>query len=295
MSGLRVITEPLGGSAIAAAAIRGDAPGEWFVPIPASKSGWRTRADEIRKEPELARWLTVLEPAFNASGPARERLQRSAAGAGVVITTGQQPGAFGGPMYTLSKALSALAIADELEGLTGIPVAPVFWAATDDADITEASITTVAMAGGARTIRIPSSAPAGTPMSLTPLGSVEEAFAILVEAAGSGSHAEYLDIVRSAYQPSATVGSAYVQMMRAILEPLGVAVLDSSHAAVRDAGDQLMRRALADATAVDEALKRRAADIERLSWSPQVPLVRGLSLVFASEQGIKRRLPIKEA
>ena len=69
-------------------------------------------------------------------GPGRDRL---AAGEVLVVTTGQQPGLFGGPIYTLSKALSALAFADALQSATGIPVAPVFWAATDDTDFKEAS------------------------------------------------------------------------------------------------------------------------------------------------------------
>ena len=61
------------------------------------------------------------------------------------MTTGQQPGLFGGPIYTWSKALSALALANGLEQATGVPVAPVFWAATYDADFAEASVTHVAL------------------------------------------------------------------------------------------------------------------------------------------------------
>jgi uncharacterized protein YllA (UPF0747 family) len=77
-------------------------------------------------------WLYVLRPAFAASGAAAARLERVAAGRGIVVTTGQQPGLFGGPIYTWSKALSALTLADEIEATTGIPAAPVFWAANDD-------------------------------------------------------------------------------------------------------------------------------------------------------------------
>ncbi len=51
--------------------------------------------------------------------PRGARLERVAAGRGVVVTTGQQPGLFGGPIYTWSKALSALTLADEIEAATG--------------------------------------------------------------------------------------------------------------------------------------------------------------------------------
>ena len=87
-------------------------------------------------------------PAIMPAGAAAARLERVSRQGGVVVTTGQQPGLFGGPLYTWSKAMSALALADELEARTGIPTAAVFWAATDDADFAEAAATVVARSGG---------------------------------------------------------------------------------------------------------------------------------------------------
>jgi len=69
-------------------------------------------------------------------GPGRERL---AAGEVLAITTGQQPGLFTGPLYTVYKALSAVALAQRLERERGVPVVPVFWVAGDDHDFAEAN------------------------------------------------------------------------------------------------------------------------------------------------------------
>jgi len=69
-------------------------------------------------------------------GPGRERL---AAGEVLAITTGQQPGLFTGPLYTVYKALSAVALAQRVERERGVPVVPVFWVAGDDHDFAEAN------------------------------------------------------------------------------------------------------------------------------------------------------------
>jgi len=69
-------------------------------------------------------------------GPGRDRL---AAGEVLAITTGQQPALFTGPLYTVYKALSAVALAQRIERERGMPVVPVFWVAGDDHDFAEAN------------------------------------------------------------------------------------------------------------------------------------------------------------
>ena len=71
-------------------------------------------------------------------GPGRDRLASNAV---LAVTTGQQPGLFTGPLYTIHKALSAIALAArvERERGDGVPVVPVFWLAGDDHDFAEAN------------------------------------------------------------------------------------------------------------------------------------------------------------
>jgi bacillithiol biosynthesis cysteine-adding enzyme BshC len=247
-------------------------------------------------------WLTTLAPAFAATGAAAERLAQAAA-RGVVVTTGQQPGLFGGPAYTWTKALGALAFADELERAVGVPVAPVFWAASDDADWVEAAVTQVATARGLMTASLLGPATEGIAMSDVVLGRLDEARAMLAVACGSAAQTSVLDIVDAAYVPHATIGAAYVQLLRAMLEPLGIAVLDAAHPAVRTAADAFLRQALKQAPAVHEALRERAQDIERAGHAPQVDVVDGLSLVFRTRTvdrhgavvRVRERVPIAEA
>jgi bacillithiol synthase len=291
----RVVTEPLGGGPLSRAVQDGHAPPEWFVARPAGAAAWRERAEAVRAEFAGSRWLAGLRPAFDASGAAAERLERVAEANGIVVTSGQQPGLFGGPTYTLLKAISALTLADRIERETGIPTAPVFWAATDDADFAEASWTAIATDGHVSRLTIPRRGQDGIVMAEMPLGDTTEQFEQLVEAAGSAPHAGVLDALRAAYQPDATVGGAYVRFLRSLLEPHGIAVLDSWHPATRAAARPTLVEALRRATSIDEALALRMVAIERAGFRAQVARVPRLSLVFRSTAGVKERVPIAQA
>ena len=289
----RVVTQALTGHPLAVAAISDNAPAGWYEPRPRSAEAWRERIEAVRKAP--VDWLEQLKPAFDAAGRAAERLNSVADGRGVVVTTGQQPGLFGGPLYTLSKALSALAVADELERSTGIPVAPVFWGATDDADFKEASGTVIAVPGGAQRLRIDHSAPLGRSMADMPLGEVSAELEALARAAGSTIDPVPLQLVERCYTPQATIGSAYVSLLRALFEPLGIAVLDAAHPATRTTALPVLRAALEKAETISKGLATTNAAIEAAGYKVQVQDVPGLSLVFMSQGEERKRVPIKSA
>ena len=101
--------------------------------------------------------------------------------------------------------------------------------------------------------------------------------------------------LRRAYRDGRTIGDAYVDFLRDLLAPLGIAVLDASHPAIRQAGRPQLKQALLDAASIEQRLEKWTESLRAAGLSPQVDLVKGLSLVFAIEKGIKRRVPIGEA
>ena len=294
MSLPRIVTEPLGGSPLSELVASGRALAPWYAPRPDGADAWRERARDVGSGAGNAGWLDALLPALSPSGAAADRLRASAAGQGVVVTTGQQPGLFGGPIYTWSKALSALALADRLQQATGIPVAPVFWAATDDSDFAEASWTMVARRGGVDELRMEGDG-SGASMAHVALGDLHELLDRLERGAGSVAYRDPLDIARRAYTPGQTVGGAYVELLRSVLEPLGISVLDAAHPAVRRAGGPILRRALHRAEIIAEALTERDRALLDAGHAPQVASVAGLSLVFATERGERQRIRITDA
>lgn len=291
----RVITEDLGGSPLVLAAQRGELA-QWYTPVPRGSGEWQQYLDAVRGRERDQSWLARLEPAIAAHGAARARLDRVVAGGGVVVSTGQQAALFGGPLYTIVKAIGALGVADALERATGIATAVVFWAATDDADYEEARAAHLAVTGGLRTISLPPAPQSGIPMSDMPMPGIEQLVDELAQGCGSASSPESLELVRACYTSASTLGAAYVRQLRAVLEPLGIGVLDAAHAAVRRAAAPVLTRALEKADVIEQALVERYAAIKEVGYSAQVEHVPGLSLVFMTEEsGEKRRLPIANA
>src|SRR5881397_690041 len=160
-------------------------------------------------------------------GPGRDRL---AAGDVLAVTTGQQPGLFTGPLYTIYKALSVLALAQRLERGLGAPVVPVFWVACDEHDFAEANHTTFLNAQGDLADIVLRERPADAP--LAPLArercGVEIRGALDQLKSGTPDTEFKADVVRwleSAYRPDVTLADACAEALQALLAPRGLAVL----------------------------------------------------------------------
>lgn len=296
MTDVRIVTEPLGGSPLSRH-LQGDgARRGWLAPRPASVDAWRASARARSAEGGWPERWEALMPALMPTAEAAARLGRVQREGGVVVTTGQQPGLFGGPIYTWSKAMSALALADELQARTGVATAAVYWAATDDADFAEAATTAVARPGGLDLLRAELVPPAGTPLSLAPLGDLREARRRLLDASGSAPDPRPLAALAEAYGDARrSHGVAFVALLRALLAPLGVPVLDASHEAAVSASTPTIRLALARSPAIEAALATRAREIRAAGFEPQVDDVPGLALAFARDGAVKRRLTVAEA
>jgi bacillithiol biosynthesis cysteine-adding enzyme BshC len=207
----------------------------------------------------------VLDPALSdAFVPASSReaqLERLGRPGALAVTTGQQPGLFTGPLYTVHKALSAVALARRLEAQWERPVVPVFWLAGDDHDFAEASTAAWLSPDGAPASASlsprPPEAPL-TPMYRQPLGpSVTPALEALAAGLPPSEFREAtLAWLQRHYRPEATVAASFAAAMAELLEPFGVLCLDSTHPAAKRAIAPHLLRALREARALDDDLDR---------------------------------------
>ncbi len=226
-------------------------PLEHPLEAPEARSGARTEA------------IDALAPAFLPSVTRDAQLARLRTPGALAVTTGQQPGLFTGPLYTVHKALSAAALAAILEERWDRPVVPIFWLAGDDHDFAEASTASwITADGSVATASLPPRPPEAplTPMYRTPLG--EGVLPALEQLAAGLPVSEFRDAtlawLERHYRPEATVAASYGGAMAELLGPLGILAFDSTHLAAKRAAAPYLVRALREARELDADLDRWA-------------------------------------
>jgi len=203
----------------------------------------------------------------------------------LVVTTGQQPGLFTGPLYTIYKALSAVILARQFERRWERPVVPVFWVAGDDHDFAEANHASWLRADGSvhtETLRArPSDAPL-TPMYREPLGAeVTHALEAITADLTSHPHGSYTtDWLARHYRADATVAGAFAAALAELLAPFGMVCLDSTHRTVKRLAAQHIVTAAGLASDLDRALAQQASALEQAGVSTGVTVGDGASLIM---------------
>jgi bacillithiol biosynthesis cysteine-adding enzyme BshC len=244
-----------------------------------------------------------FEPALTDAiihSPARDAaLARLSEPGAFVITTGQQPGLFTGPLYTLYKAISTAALARVLERQWQRPVVPVFWVAGDDHDFTEASQSSwISGEGTLVTATLPPRPPEAplTPMYRQPLGTeVERALeSLAADLPASEFREATLAWLRRHYQPTATVAGSFGGALAELLAPMGVAVLDSTHPSVKRAAVRHLVRALGLARELDRDLEHRAEELRMAGADPSVPVGDSATLVMLEGTQGRDRLMLED-
>lgn len=229
---------------------------------------------------DAALWPAVLE------GPGQEALRaRLAERDALVVTTGQQPALFTGPLYAVHKALSAAALARVLAARWNRPVVALFWVAGDDHDFAEANHAAWLRQDGSLHVETLPDRPAEAalrPMSQEPLGPAIDAAlsALTADLAALEGHSEVLQWLRTHFRPGATMAGASGAALAELLAPLGVLCLDGAHPMLKVKAAPLIRRALEDATGLEAALVRRSSALVAAGREPGVVVGDGATLVM---------------
>jgi bacillithiol synthase len=208
---------------------------------PRSAAAWKDAIDRAQHHPRdraaISRIVGAQQERRSAPAAARAAAALLAEPQAVAIVTGQQAGAFGGPMFTLLKAITALQLARQTHADHKTPVVAVFWVDAEDHDWDEvASVTVLDKAFQPRSITVAAPEGAGElPVAaLTLEPSVDEAIAALAAALPTTEFTEgLLATFRSAYHSGGRMADAFARWLEQLLGPHGLVVFESSDPAAK--------------------------------------------------------------
>jgi bacillithiol synthase len=224
----------------------------FFAGNPSERAAWadtiaRTQQHNRRRD-EVARVLAAQQERRKAPPRAREAAALLADRRTVAVVTGQQAGLFGGPVFTLLKALTALKLADQVSRDHGVPAVAVFWIDAEDHDWEEVRSCTVFDGDQSpRTVSLPSR-PGADP---APVATIKLDDAILTALdeiehllPASDFRGWLMTGLRRAYQPGVGMADAFGSWIEQVLGERGLVVFDSSDPAAKPLASQVFAREL---------------------------------------------------
>lgn len=219
---------------------------------PMEPEAWRdavARAQQkTRDRGSLVSLLQAQQAQRHAPPAARAAVERLADPASVAVVTGQQAGVFGGPLFTLLKALAALQLARRTERDLNVPVVTVFWVDAEDHDWAEVrSCTVLDDEFQPRTVTLADLDGAGElPIARLELDArVEDT---ITELASSLQQTEFTDRIladlRAAWKPGTGMARAFATWIEMLLGPHGLVVFEAADPEAKPLAADLFAREL---------------------------------------------------
>jgi bacillithiol biosynthesis cysteine-adding enzyme BshC len=272
-----------------------------FAGNPADPEAWTQAIARVQQSPrdraQVSAVITRQLEGRNAPDPARTSAAKLASPSTVAIVTGQQAGLFGGPLYTLLKAVTAIRLARKVSAAHGIDVIPVFWVEAEDHDWDEV-----------RTARVLDGDLALREITLDDLdgaGSRPVASLLLDEGIGDAldalqaalPHTEFTEEVisrlRQHYRPGQRMGTAFACWLDDLLGRYGLVVFEAADPAAKPLVSSLFTRELDAPCRTTQFARQTGEAMRALGHDPQVhPADDSVALFYLGNGGrdaIKRR------
>jgi len=263
-----------------------------FYPRSPRLSEWMT--DEVSKlhydSARREKVATILERqnrTWGASAQTLANIEKLRQGAHAMVS-GQQVGLFGGPLFTIFKALTAAKMAEQASA-AGINCVPVFWLATYDHDLAEVNHVSVPDASWAlQELGTPTQGVANASVGGLTFGPeidpvVEAARALLGDS-------EVTRWLKEAYSSGQTFGNAFAKLCARLFAEWGVILLDGSDPELHRAAEPIYRAAIQRSAELNDALLQRGAELEAAGYHQQVKVTPSSTLLFTLRDGA--RVPV---
>ena len=250
----------------------------FYAGNPSARADWaraieRTTA-HLRQRDAIASVVLAQQVRRHAPARALEQSAHLRDPRTVAILTGQQAGLFGGPLFTLLKALTALKLAADVAAQHHVPAVAIFWIEAEDHDWDEVRSCTVFDAqleprtvGLAARTGADSSPVADVALDASIQSVLDELGALLPPTEFTPG---LLDELRQLYAPGVGMAEAFARWLERVLGPRGLIVYDASDPAAKPLAAGVFARELSTAGQTGRLASASGSDMVARGYHAQV-------------------------
>jgi bacillithiol biosynthesis cysteine-adding enzyme BshC len=279
---------------------------DWFDYNPHNEADWAARLEELDAQPWPHSAATAeLVAEQQERWGADEAAIRAAHGLGqprtYMVVTGQQPGLFGGPLYTQLKAMTAVLLVGQLaQRFPSRGFVPVFWVASADSDFDEVASTHL-LNDKHEVSELRLRSPRTEHQMLTARSfsrqQWERALEEAAQAIPEGSHREEtLDELRRAYlsadvEEPGSLARGFARWMAHLFRGTGLVIIEPQDLLARADVGALYSTQLRRSAEARTVLAARSSQIMERGYTPQALLLENDSQLFhVDETGNRDKL-----
>jgi bacillithiol biosynthesis cysteine-adding enzyme BshC len=245
----------------------------------ADPDAYRTKALEVDSRFDHDARRRAAEAIRMPADVGGARLDRFVEEGGYMVTTGQQPGLFSGPLYSVYKAVTALRLANDLEERLGKPVLPVFWVGSEDHDWQEANHAYVVSTDNELLLSSLGDRPGDVHPSLhrIPLGErIAEVRDTFIAALPRTDFSDpYAELLARAVKPGITLPGSFHRILEGLLGPAGLCFTDAADPVLKSASAGILDHELTRSAETEAVLAATANRLEAAGYDLQVALMEG--------------------
>lgn len=285
-------TKALGFSSLYLDFLAGNAPARQLFVSP----GYQYSADQIDnhgyQRERLVQLLTRQNQAFGSSEKTLACIKLLEDPRAVCLFAGQQAGLFGGPLFSIVKAIATVVSARKRSEELGRPVIPVFWIAADDHDLPEVNHTYVINREG----ELCKAEYTAQPQHPVPVGQVQfsdkealqKALETMEQCLGKTDLTAYIhELLRRTYTEQDTFDTAFGKLIATLTADYGLVLFSPNDAEAKQLATPLFRAILERHEDLSHRLVETNQRITQAHYHLQVEKTEQATHLFLNLEGRK--------
>jgi len=273
--------------------------------LPSNDLQWKEITEQRRLNPslrdnDLLNEIVAMQEQWGGTKKSIENAHALKDPSTFCIVTGQQPGLLLGPMFTLYKVLTAIALANKVEAeVGGVRVVPVFWNESADSDLPEIDSTCLLDKEGNPSRftldlkNIPNGTAIGSlPIDLADLNNVTEWMSHALP--GTEYLADILSMLGETYRESSRLSEWFNRSLHQLLRDSGLVIFESSQIQFKELTSPIWQRYLDEQGLLNTQLSKTEASLEAIGIPPRLKKQQEETGWFVVKNGIRAPIRFKE-